>query len=310
MASEKDDKEIKQSIRGRLEFIESRLFWEGKISRSDLVDYFNISVPQATNDIKFYTDQFPANISYDKSAKEHSRGEKFQPGLIIPDSDDYRKQLLVHSIEKDKIFYYGSFPEFQNFHELNRPVDIEVLKRITSAINHKKSIFIKYHSMKRERGLCDRWVSPHALVYDGFRLHMRAYCDTHKSFRDFNLGRVEEVGEKVIESFVDFELDYQWTTYVDVIIKPHPSFIDHQRECIEKEYAMKDGKRTVSVRAASVYYFFRRYGFDITDYWKADVIKPEKQQIVLENKDEIDNQVNFLRKMSDDKLRTIGYQLV
>ncbi|MES2390903.1 MAG: hypothetical protein V4555_04635, partial [Acidobacteriota bacterium] len=34
----------------RLEFIEFRLQWEGRVNRSDLVNYFSISVPQASLD--------------------------------------------------------------------------------------------------------------------------------------------------------------------------------------------------------------------------------------------------------------------
>ena len=38
----------------RLEFIDFRLYWEGRINRSDLIDFFGISVPQASLDLAKY----------------------------------------------------------------------------------------------------------------------------------------------------------------------------------------------------------------------------------------------------------------
>ena len=307
MTNETESYGIKQSKRKRLEFIESRLFWEEKISRTDLVDYFNISIPQATNDLKEYTELFPQNIMYDKSQKIHLMGGGFVPKLTNPNSDDYRKQLLVHSVESDKTFYYGNYPSFQNFHELNRPVDAIILKKVSMAINHKQVIFIKYHSIKR--GICERSISPHALVYDGSRLHLRAYCYTNVQFRDFNLGRIIEIGNTTIDSNVDFELDYHWTSFIDAIIKPHPDFNKTQKECIEHEYDMTDERRIFSVRGASVFYFYRRYGFDIKNYDDPKVIKMKRQQVVLDNKDEIDMKIKLLEEMSMAKLKEANYSI-
>ena len=38
-------------VEKRFEFIEFRLFWEGKINRKDLIDQFAISVPQSSIDL-------------------------------------------------------------------------------------------------------------------------------------------------------------------------------------------------------------------------------------------------------------------
>ncbi len=62
---------MKWNIKQRLEFIEFRLFWEGKINRKDLIDSFHVSVPQASTDIKSYKKKAPGNIYYDKSVKQY-----------------------------------------------------------------------------------------------------------------------------------------------------------------------------------------------------------------------------------------------
>ena len=63
----------------RLEFIEFRLLWEGRINRSELVDHFGISVPQASIDLSRYAELAPANLIYDKTAKAYVTGVQFVP---------------------------------------------------------------------------------------------------------------------------------------------------------------------------------------------------------------------------------------
>jgi predicted DNA-binding transcriptional regulator YafY len=40
-----------------------------------------------------------------------------------------------------------------------------------------------------------RWLSPHALGFDGARWHARAWCHSRNEFRDFVLTRFLDVGE-------------------------------------------------------------------------------------------------------------------
>jgi hypothetical protein len=47
----------------RLEFIEFRLFWEGVLNRADIIDYFGVSVPQASNDLSRYQELAPPQHS-------------------------------------------------------------------------------------------------------------------------------------------------------------------------------------------------------------------------------------------------------
>ena len=65
--------QLRWGVEQRLEFIEFRLFWEGAINRSDLVDQFGVSVPQASNDLRRYQEIAPCNMVYDKSAKRYNQ---------------------------------------------------------------------------------------------------------------------------------------------------------------------------------------------------------------------------------------------
>jgi hypothetical protein len=55
----------------RREFITATLRQFGQIRRADLVREFDISVPQASADIRAYMDSKPPNVRYDVSAKAY-----------------------------------------------------------------------------------------------------------------------------------------------------------------------------------------------------------------------------------------------
>ena len=52
---------LKWGVERRLEFIEFRLFWEGAINRSDIVEVFGVSVPQASKDLTLYQERAAGN---------------------------------------------------------------------------------------------------------------------------------------------------------------------------------------------------------------------------------------------------------
>ena len=45
---DKDKSELRWGVAQRLEFIEFRLFWEGHVNRSDLMEQFGLSVNQSS----------------------------------------------------------------------------------------------------------------------------------------------------------------------------------------------------------------------------------------------------------------------
>ena len=55
-----DRSELRWGVEQRLEFIEFRLFWEGHVNRSDLMDQFGVSVNQASTDLNRYIGFAPA----------------------------------------------------------------------------------------------------------------------------------------------------------------------------------------------------------------------------------------------------------
>ncbi len=76
-------------VERRLEFIEFRLFWEGGVNRSDIIEKFGVSVPQASKDLTLYQERAPQNAVYDKSAKRYVASDRFEPCFLKPDPSRY-----------------------------------------------------------------------------------------------------------------------------------------------------------------------------------------------------------------------------
>src|SRR5262245_20079154 len=91
------DRRPRRGPEQRLEFIEFRLLWEGGVNRSDLIDQFGVSVPQASNDLTAYRELGPENVTYDLSGKRYVSASSFRPKFLKPNPDRYLAQLKAMS---------------------------------------------------------------------------------------------------------------------------------------------------------------------------------------------------------------------
>lgn len=290
---------MRWSTKQRIEFIENRLFWEGKISRRDLTEYFNISIPQATKDIKAYAEIAPNNIFYDSRAKQYVSPPEFNPVLTSLDSSSYLNRLLASDTESDS-FFYGLKPSFYTVPCIQRRINPFVLKYVLKNIQESNAIYIEYQSMSGSDPSW-RWITPHAIGFDGFRWHTRAFCHKDSIYKDFNLGRILETGAEKPHP-IDHAMDFEWFNDITFIIEPHPGFTDGQRKCIELDYGMTDGKLEFEVKAAFVFYLLTRLRLDKGHEKR----KAKEQQIILVNFEEIDFQRQMLKKMSIKKIEEMN----
>jgi hypothetical protein len=273
------------SIESRLQFIEFRLYWEGRINRGDLVRHFGISVPQASLDLKRYVEMASDNLEYDKQRKAYFATDNFMPKLISPSSKDYLAQLEVLETEQDSPFSHQSFisnpPNFDVVPLPSRAVKPEILQRVLKAIRESKAIHICYQSMTRPEPTY-RWVSPHAIGSDGFRWHIRAYCHERGKFIDFVFGRILELKDTK-ESDINLADDIEWNTMVQLTIAPNQELTAAKKRIIELDYGMENGITKIVVRRALSGYLKLRLGFinDIADKNSDVASAPEKQQICL-----------------------------
>lgn len=279
----KNDKvELRWGVEQRLEFIEFRLFWEGHVNRSDLMDQFGVSVNQASTDLNRYIGFAPENMVYDKSARTYLRGSEFQPQFLKPDASRYLTQLrsVADGILDREDSWIADLPTFASAPTPVRGVNPVTLRSVVGAIRRSEEIELKYQSLSSPEPRW-RWIAPHAIAFDGFRWHSRAFCLTDECFKDFLLSRVLEI-RAVRESQVTATNDKDWNAEVTLEIVPHPALSETQAKVIALDYGMRGGKAKIKVRRALLYYALRRLGLDTDPAAR----RPQDQQIVLLNSSE------------------------
>jgi hypothetical protein len=241
----------------RLEFIEFRLLWEGKINRGELADFFGISIQQASLDFAKYMVVAEENMEYDRSEKVYRATTQFAPRFLAPDTQTYLNQLanLSTGTLSPSLSFIGSRPPCDIVTLPTRRVRTDVLLKVLWAIRDRSDIEVTYQSMRRPSAT-RRWIAPHSLAFDGARWHARAWCHESSTFRDFVLTRMQEIhGRRASE--VDVSKDTDWHTHVLVVIEPRPDLTVGQRDSVITDYGMQNGKLVKTIRRALVQYFVR-----------------------------------------------------
>lgn len=250
---------LRWSVERRLEFIERRLIWEGRINRSDLVERFGVSPNQATADLRRFEDAYPRALVYDTRGKTYRAGL----GLRTPSEADVGDLLREFRLIAEGVMPAadGSLawpPPLALAEAPLRRVEAATLATIIAAIRKKRAIEATYRSFTSPKPR-QRTIEPHALVFDGFRWHTRARDQVEDGFKDFVLGRLSGVTLAGKASGLP-EHDRDWHELVELVVAPHPGLAPHQREAIEADYGMTDGRLILSCRRAVAWYLQRRLG--------------------------------------------------
>ena len=273
---------MRWGVEKRLEFIEFRLFWEGGINRSDIINRFGISIPQASKDLTLYDKEASGNMIYDKSAKRYQASEFFKPVFIQPSAGIYLAQLREETDtgQASPDTWLNTVPAHAILPIPRRHVNEGVLRNILKAIREQKSLEIFYQSMSANRpGPEWRRITPHAFGSDGLRWHVRAFCHIDLKFKDFILSRISGSRNLDIPGLASTG-DTIWHEQFAVSLIPNPALSESQREIIAEDYLMKEGYVEVLVRKALLYYFQMRLRLNLVGI--AD--SPHETPIVIENR--------------------------
>ncbi len=275
--------QLRWSIERRLAFIEERLFWVGEVNRADLMRRFGVSLGQASADIARYLARAPEGVVYDKKAKRYIADAGFKPALAPPDAARFLSELrLVEAgllpVEDTLL---GATPPFAATLVPERRIDPFILRAVLGAMRKGSVLETLYQSMSRPQPT-RRLIEPHALAYDGFRWHARAFDRETGEFRDFVLGRISrpKIGAPAQSKPHD---DRDWFEIVALKIAPHPRLTPAQAKAIALDYGISKASATIRVRRALMFYALRRLGLDLPP----DTRPPQEQHIVLINRAEI-----------------------
>lgn len=269
----------------RYRLIEVIALWEGRLTTNHLMRAFGIGRQQASKDINTYlSDYGPENLVYDRFLKGYRPTPGFRPVFTRGVADEYLQ--MMHARED-----LASSFEALTVRELNTEVLLppardlrpEVLQPVLQACRECKRVEIEYASLANPEPEY-RVIQPHTVVHTGYRWHVRAWCEKNGDFRDFVLSRIGDQPELVTTATMRAEDDEAWRTRVVVRLGPDPRLSESQQALIQRDYGMEQGELRLETRGALVSYLLQQLRVDAP----ADQRSPEAQQVVVLNRDEVE----------------------
>lgn len=256
----------------RFHFIELIVFWENRLTTKHIQQHFNISRSSASKYIQDYLKLYPDFLIYNNSKKGYQATKFFVPKYGKKDLGTYLS-ITQQGIQSE---YYTHFTSMQS---PLVPVNPKRVSGILYALKHKQRIDVGYASVSSPE-FESRIISPHNLVFDGTRWHVRAYCEKNRDFRDFVLTRFNGECEVEGPAKYDQQHDTLWQTQLTVSIEPDPRLTPNKARIIALDHQMNQDsngnyKRNISTRAALLLYLLKQLRVDSYQ------TNPEAQQIIL-----------------------------
>lgn len=281
----------------RLAFIDFRLQYEGRVNRRDLIEFFGISVPQASTDLAEYMAAAPANMSYDASARSYLANPEFAPLFGRATAQDYLFELagLARGVVAREETFIGYAPPTGVVSTPARSIQATEVALWICAIRDRMAVAGRYQSMDQGRPR-EAVISPHAMGFDGLRWHVRAYCHVRQMFRDFAIGRFAPERTLPPPSVIDPALDLGWNSEVGIVLVPHPGLSASQRDVVMRDYGMRNGQCVLQCRKAMVFYTLRHLNLQTLTISS----HPAEQHVV------VDNAAEVARWMEEDRAGANG----
>lgn len=231
------------AARERLSYLETLIFWRGWIRRADIMSKFRISEPHASADIAAYLKLNPRSLRYNKSTKRYEALPDMKPKLIEPRFGD-----AIASLNS------GDLLPVERVGRIDLPTrveSVESVRPIVRALLSGEAIEIRYFSINS--GTAEwRWIYPGAFAHDGYRWHIRAWCEQSRAHKDFVFGRIEST--RKTKSVGSPPPDPDWDTFTTIRFRAHSALSPTQRMALERDFGMTKGVGTLRVRQAMLFY--------------------------------------------------------
>lgn len=269
----------------RYRLIEIITLWEGRLTTKSLMEAFGIGRQQASKDINHYINHIaPDNIIYDKTLKGYKPTEQFTPMVTQGEINEY---LQLLNSRQDLMTQFEQLElEQANTQVLAPPprlIEPIIIRRIIQAARENKRVDIRYLSMSSNNPK-ERIISPHTIIFNGHRWHIRAYCEEQQAYRDFVLSRIIEVYDLEGDATQTVTQDNAWQAEVEIIIAPDDRLSEHQRSIIARDYAMEQNQKRIKTRGALVTYYLQLLNLD----YQLPHSNPKIQQIIVLNMSELE----------------------
>jgi hypothetical protein len=250
------------------------LLWEGRVSRSRLITEYGLSPIRASEWLRDFREAFPEWVAWDSKLKADIATSR-----AYADAERAAKSSQPNPADGMLAPYVPDVP--------GRPVSIpwdfihtsaRTFSRLNLAITDRRRVKFLYCSMNNPE-LHERTIEPHSLVRAGRRWHVRGYCLSRRSFRDFVLGRMSKPQLLPDASVADVSADVAWSTVLNVRLIAHPALSLAQQLVVRSEYLSGASARVEGCRAALLNYMVQEL-MAATDIARQS---PPDYQLAVEN---------------------------
>jgi predicted DNA-binding transcriptional regulator YafY len=282
--------------RKRRLFIDRELFWQGCVTRAAIIKAFGVSSDTAREDLGAYKDLHAKDLRTNPVTRIYEAPDGFKQRMEETNAEEYLNWLAGGAMfhlpspsedsRKDWLDRIDTVPELER-----KNMEPICLQGILRAMRDGKEIEISYKS-PHDSEPKNFWIYPHAFCNDTFRWSCRCWRYDHERWGEIVLDRIEKVfyfdGENDLRRNPPadkVEKDHEWNSKIEVVLVPHPGLSKAAKEAIERQYEMKNGELSVSLRRSQVVYFLKRYQLEEPESQSRKA--PHQQPLVVKNRKEI-----------------------
>ncbi len=265
----KNATKLSQGQRQRLQFIESRLIWEGAFRRSDICDTFELTLNHVTREITAYRKAFKDNLVYDPETRAWRAGSGFTPAYASDSPEDYLTFLHTFALSGDRGVMATAGPPLpaQALPAVASKIERAILKEVISAIRRGAGLRVRYQSFSDPEPT-ERTLWPHAMSFAHDRWHLRAYDSRREKFGDFVLARIVKARPaEDATSPVPASADDDWHAQVKLDMVPATSLSASQTAAVVREFGMRRSGDvwvwSVTLRRCLAPYFLQQHRLDL-----------------------------------------------
>ena len=265
----------------RLQYIDLCAYILGFVNRKFLMNRFDVKQAWATKDFTAYQTKSGNSLVYDHGLRAYKPMEWFAP--VFEHSVDDAIQLICEG--RQSLLCEPKFAGNAYSYAIQsvKP-NLANIFNVFRALHLSKKVEIEYIS--RSSGKTSRLIAPHSLIKTGCFVYVRGFDHRSGEFRSFKLNRV--VNSKLVESRPSGRqtqfADQEWNIDVCVIIKANEK--QGNKESIEFDYGLVDGRLEITIKKALLMYFLMDWNIAPQGY---DSLPPVLFPLKVEVVEEIDN---------------------
>ncbi|WP_345737046.1 WYL domain-containing protein [Prosthecobacter algae] len=267
----------------RLRFVERCAFWRGVVNRQDLVGAYGLSATQATSDLQKFQELNPGALNYNLNKKRYEGSPSMRCTLHKPRIEEAIALCFGSGDAPSALTRPVTEPSGQETSGFVAGVELplrtaapDIQRAVFLGAIQKLRVQIEYTSMTGKKPGW-RWIAPHAFGHNGYRWHVRAWCEQNEEFRDFVLSRIKAAHFPIHEAAVPV-VDSEWNKWVTVKVIPGSGLSEDMQKGIITDYSMRSGKLIFEVRKAMLKYTLRHLGLPTGD----TPIPPQLELLAIE----------------------------